>query len=199
MSGVGTDADDEVARDGSLFLSFAPITQRIVQLSADKRMLGWQRRLGRFGRSAMIYLTDWNACPVGCGMGMVFLKAVGSGRVFFFCESCEVAWGSYPTEASPAEESVPELLAPEGIALPSREDIEEAGISGRIVAEEREAGHEGRLWRLMAYTLIEAGEYKRALDILNEVIRTWHHPPSTAHALRAEALRRQEARPQSPT
>jgi hypothetical protein len=135
----------------------------------------------------VIYLTEC-ACPVGCPTGLLFLKAIGTARIFLFCHWCAVAWDRVPADPT-VEWSEPELLAPRGISLPSRADIEEAGWGQEIAAEASETEYESSLWQLWAYTAIETGSYERALAIVNRVIATWAYPPDTAYALRSKAIR----------
>jgi hypothetical protein len=143
----------------------------------------------------MIYLTSWDACPVGCGMGMLFLKARGSGNLFLYCPACEIGIDRPPGDEDSEKKrialGVPDALAPAGIALPTRKEIEAVGWEHRIATEAPESEYDGSLWRLWAITHIESREYKRAIDLLDQVIATWHVPPPSAYTLRDEALRLQ--------
>jgi hypothetical protein len=121
-------------------------------------------------------------------MGLVFLKAIGTDRLFLYCPSCGIAWDRVPSEESPADFSVPELLAPHGSSLPSREDIDKSGWGEAIAGEAAESEYEERLWNVWAYTFLKTGNYERAIALLNKVIGTWHSPPSTAFTLRANAV-----------
>jgi hypothetical protein len=136
----------------------------------------------------MVYLTDKFNCPTGCPPGLLFLKALGTDRIFLFCSSCGCGWPGLPAEDSNFECRDPAKLAPQGISIPSREDIEGAGWGQAVAAEAPEYTFESDLWELGALTAIEVGDPERALTLLNEVIGTWSGPPDTAYFLRAKAM-----------
>jgi hypothetical protein len=138
---------------------------------------------------AMLYFTKWDFCPVGCGMGVVFLKSIESGRIFLHCTSCGLAWDKPPTPHVVEALDPPECFAPKGIAFPSRAEIEAAGFGHYIEEERREQDCIDDLWRLRAKTFIESGDYARAITVLTGVINTWYRPPSVAFHLRAVAYR----------
>ena len=72
-------------------------------------------------------------CPVCADSGAVLLlRAVGSGRMFFFCPLCGVAWPEPPVDQRLDSIATLTALAPGGVALPT---IEEALSSGFPVAE----------------------------------------------------------------
>ena len=140
----------------------------------------------------MIYVTQCMACPVGCGLGLIFLKAVGTDRIFFFCHGCGVAYAEPPMERVHSVTSWErwEHFAPNGITLPSREDIEQAGRGSAIDAENPESKYyKACLWQLFARTAIQEGDLKRAVAILDDAIATWHCPPDEARSMRSEAIR----------
>ena len=137
----------------------------------------------------MIYVTEWDFCPVGCGMGVIFLKSVETGRIFLHCMSCGVAWDKPPAPHAVDALDPPERFAPKGIALPSREEIEAAGLGYYIAAEGPDEDYVRCMWRLRARTLLEAGDHSQAIEVLSDVIDTWHRPPSVAYQLRAVAYR----------
>jgi tetratricopeptide (TPR) repeat protein len=137
----------------------------------------------------MIYVTELDVCPIGCG-SVVFLKSIESGQIFVHCVDCGLAWDKPPTrQVADICEDIPETFAPAGIEFPSREEIEAAGFGGYIAAERQDEDYIGSLWRLRAKTFFAAGDYANGIAILTEVIGTWHSPPSTAFYLRAAAYR----------
>ena len=124
-------------------------------------------------------------------MGLVFLKTVGTNRLFLFCTACGLAFSKLRSLESAFEESHPEDIAPEGIALPNRSEIEAVGWGNAIDAEriESESEIDDLLWRLRAATCLAAGANQKAIDILTAVIDTWHGPPGLAYSMRAKAYR----------
>lgn len=79
-------------------------------------------------------------CPVCPGFGSIFfVKSISSGALFFLCPYCGVAWKTLPRPDALDEIAGPEKLAPAGIDLPSRNDIDLAGLSDLITAEHRYA------------------------------------------------------------
>jgi hypothetical protein len=64
-----------------------------------------------------------------------FVKSHRTGGLFFFCPFCGVAWNYPPTFPVLDEMDPLEHFAPEGIALPSREEINAASFGHLISAE----------------------------------------------------------------
>ncbi len=143
--------------------------------------------------SCVLYFTKWDACPIDCGIGLVFLKAVETDRLFLFCTACGLAFSKLESIGYAFEDSRPEDLAPKGIALPNRSEIEAVGWGNAIDAEriESESEIDDLLWNLRAATCLATGAYQKAIDILTAVIDTWHGPPGQAYSLRAKAYRGQ--------
>jgi tetratricopeptide (TPR) repeat protein len=139
----------------------------------------------------MVYVSKWDVCPVGCGMGVVFLKSLDSRRIFLHCTACGLAWGERPAPNLVDALDEPEVFAPRGISLPTRREIEAAGLATDIDAEYPDDAYHDRLWRLWARTYIAAGESEQAVQLLNQVINNWHSPPALAYQLRATAYRAQ--------
>jgi hypothetical protein len=135
----------------------------------------------------MMYFTE--NCPLGCPLGAVFLKSIESERIFVHCSCCGLAWAKPPTPDADTCEDIPETFAPAGIDFPKREEIEAAGFGGYIAAERQDEDYFKSLWRMRAKTVFAAGEYKKGIAGLTEVIDTWHVPSSTAYYLRAAAYR----------
>jgi tetratricopeptide (TPR) repeat protein len=137
----------------------------------------------------MIYVTEPDFCPLGCG-SVMFLKSIESGKIFVHCSCCGLAWDKPPTpHVVDISEDIPETFAPAGIEFPRREEIEAAGFGGYIAAECQDEDHIKSLWRLRAKTFFAAGDYAKGIAILTEAIDTLHGPPSTAFYLRAAAYR----------
>jgi len=62
-----------------------------------------------------------------------FVKSRGTGTVFFYCPLCGIAW-NYPPPPTVLDEMNPlEHFAPSGIALPTREEIDAAGLADLIL------------------------------------------------------------------
>lgn len=75
-------------------------------------------------------------CPTCPGFGAVlFVKDLLSGRIFFLCPSCGVAWSEVPDSTALDSVDRPEKFAPTGIGLPTREEIDSAKIAGLIKEE----------------------------------------------------------------
>jgi hypothetical protein len=138
------------------------------------------------GHAMMIYRASTD-CPIGCLSGLLFLKARGTDRLFLHCTDCQVAWADLPTEERNPKWTEWHQLAPKGIALPSREEIEKAGWGNAIDGESPSEEYEGILWKLWTRTAIEAGDYERAIGIADQVIATSTRPPGEAYEFRREA------------
>ncbi len=132
--------------------------------------------------------TQENASPVGCGMGLMFLKEADTARVFLFCYACGSAYRGQSGEFTEHLTSV-EDFAPNGIAFPRREEIVQAGLGSAIAMESDDASYLDDLWELLAYTAIKRGQYQQAIDITTKVISTWHGPPVKARALQSQAIK----------
>ena len=65
----------------------------------------------------------------------LFVKAAQSGRIFFLCTMCGTAWTRPQKPMTLDEINDPKDMAPAGIELPSRSDIERAGMADLIVTE----------------------------------------------------------------
>jgi predicted RNA-binding Zn-ribbon protein involved in translation (DUF1610 family) len=75
-------------------------------------------------------------CPVCETFGAVlFVKAVGTKNIFFLCPMCGVAWVRPPAPHILDEISSPQLHAPQGIDLPTRAEIDAAGLTEDIRRE----------------------------------------------------------------
>jgi hypothetical protein len=75
-------------------------------------------------------------CPICPGFGSVlFVRGAVSGRVFFLCPHCGVAWTSPPSPSALDEIGDPSEIAPDGLALPTREEIGSAGMEEWISSE----------------------------------------------------------------
>jgi hypothetical protein len=121
------------------------------------------------GHAMMIYRASTD-CPIGCLSGLLFLKARGTDRLFLHCIDCQVAWADLPTEERNPKWTEWHQLAPKGIALPSREEIEKAGWGNAIDGEFLSEEYEWTIWELWTRTAIEAGDYERAIGIADQVI-----------------------------
>ena len=86
-------------------------------------------------RVAELYVVS-ECCPVGCGIEVVLLRALPSGRLIAYCELCGCVW-SDPANAQFEhgldEISPPWVLAPEGIELPGGGDIHDAGFAASVL------------------------------------------------------------------
>ena len=143
---------------------------------------------GALEERPMIYVTQLNLCPVGCGMGLIFLKSMGSGRIYLHCTSCGLAWDR-PPAPNVYTLDIPETFAPKGTILPSREEIDAAGLGDIVATEEPDENWLRDIWRLRAKMFLEAGDARQAVAILTEVIDTWYDPPPIAYSYRAVAYR----------
>jgi len=76
-------------------------------------------------------------CPVCADSGAVLLlKAHGSGRLFFFCPLCGVAWPEPPLDRR--LDTVFDLLsfAPDGVVLPTYKEAVSTGVNLTDVSPE---------------------------------------------------------------
>lgn len=65
-------------------------------------------------------------CPICIDSGaLLVLKAVGAGGLILFCPVCGVAWRSPPPPNRVDEILTADLLAPEGVELPTSVDVRE--------------------------------------------------------------------------
>jgi len=76
-------------------------------------------------------------CPVdGSIQNVYFAKIPSSGKIFFVCPMCKLAW------SMPPEPTILDSLddykdyAPQGFWLPSRDDISRAALAHLIIGEE---------------------------------------------------------------
>lgn len=75
-------------------------------------------------------------CPVCSIAGdALFVTDRVSGRVFFLCPSCGCAWQRPPRPREVETIDPPELFAPHGVAVPSKEEIISQGWQGAIARE----------------------------------------------------------------
>jgi hypothetical protein len=77
-------------------------------------------------------------CPVGCGSPVIFVRAQGPGTIFCYCDGCGSAWRT-PAEAQ-LESGVngvtsPAYFAPNGVTLPTRLEVSDAGFGDAILWE----------------------------------------------------------------
>lgn len=150
--------------------------------------LGYNASMSEPSVDQMIFLTRCDACPARCPWRMVFLKALGTNRIFLFCPACELALEN-PTSALD-QITLAVDIAPNGIAWPSRLEIEEAGLGVHVAESEHDSVEwEEKLWPLWAMTFMHAGQLDRAATLLTKVINTWHQPPVLAYSMRAMAYR----------
>lgn len=72
-------------------------------------------------------------CPVCADSGaLLVLKALGTARLFLFCPLCGVAWREPPIPNHLEEILTPAALAPDGVELPSVDDVQRAAIKGVV-------------------------------------------------------------------
>ena len=70
-------------------------------------------------------------CPVCSDSGaLLLLKTTGTARLFLFCPVCGVAWRERPMPYHVQEILTLAELAPDGVELPSLEDVQEAALEG---------------------------------------------------------------------
>jgi len=62
-------------------------------------------------------------CPVARDFGVVVLKSVATGKIFFFAPCCGVAWPTLPPEDRIDEINPIDDIAPGAVALVSRADL----------------------------------------------------------------------------
>ena len=75
-------------------------------------------------------------CPVCADFGaVVFVKARISSDLFFLCPTCGEAWSRPPSHFAWDNVDPPEKFAPSGIDLPTREEVERAGLGQFVVRE----------------------------------------------------------------
>ena len=75
-----------------------------------------------------------DGCPVCPGGGaLVCVKARITMELIFFCPSCGVAWQEIPDSLDVGKTSRLTKLAPNGVVLPSQEELESAGWLKRLV------------------------------------------------------------------
>jgi hypothetical protein len=84
--------------------------------------------------TAMLYSAG--PCSV-CGVAgdALFAKDAQSGKLFFFCPSCGVAWPRPPEPYRVDSIDPVESLAPAGIVMPTRDEIRAASLEHLIQAE----------------------------------------------------------------
>ncbi len=72
-------------------------------------------------------------CPVCPGFGaLLFVKDAFGGRVFVFCPACGVAWREVPPAFELNEVLTPADLAPTGLQIATRREIDAAGMSPQV-------------------------------------------------------------------
>jgi hypothetical protein len=72
-------------------------------------------------------------CPVCADSGaLLLLKAIGTARVFFFCPLCGVAWREPPMPHHLDEILTPAALAPDGVELPSVDEVRQGAFKGVV-------------------------------------------------------------------
>ena len=77
-------------------------------------------------------------CPV-CGEPLFFARDILTRHFFFFCPLCGCAWSSPPSEGVVDALTPVKVFAASGIELPTREDIEAAGLRYLIVQDAHHA------------------------------------------------------------
>jgi hypothetical protein len=82
--------------------------------------------------SGMLYGSK--GCPVCCE-SLLFGKDKLTGGVFFFCRLCGCAWSAPPAKGVVDSLTPIKVFAPTGIALPTRREIEAAGLADLIEEE----------------------------------------------------------------
>jgi hypothetical protein len=77
-------------------------------------------------------------CPARCGFGdVVVFRSATSSQLYFFSSCCGCAWKEPPLSGDLDEVSSLVELAPEGVRMPTLEELETAGYASLIVREER--------------------------------------------------------------
>ena len=84
-----------------------------------------------------VYWADPCSVCGGSG-GAFFVKSILTGKVFFCCVMCGIAWEKPPFVVTNDKSTVnpPEKFAPDGIALATKEDIVAAGMDAMIIRED---------------------------------------------------------------
>lgn len=86
-------------------------------------------------QAGALYIVS-NCCPVGCGVPVIVLQAVDSGRLVCYCDLCGCAWSS-PKESQleAGLEDVNSLaeIAPKGVRFASHDAIVAAGWQPMVV------------------------------------------------------------------
>ena len=76
------------------------------------------------------------SCPVGCGTEVVLLRARRGNLIFAFCQLCGCTWLN-PEDVQPGrgldEITPPWIHAPQGVELPSRDEVTAAGLGPWIL------------------------------------------------------------------
>jgi hypothetical protein len=70
-------------------------------------------------------------CPV-CADSLLFAKDRITGGLFFFCPLCGCAWSHPPPEGVVDTLTPIKVFAPSGIALPTRGEIDGAGMGSLV-------------------------------------------------------------------
>lgn len=75
------------------------------------------------------------SCPVGCGEFVFLIKCLPSGRLVGWCGSCEVSLPiPLPNEYGLSKTDIdPRRYAPGGVELPTRAEVEEAGLAPHVL------------------------------------------------------------------
>ena len=80
-------------------------------------------------------------CPVCADSGtLLYVWSLAGSRVILFCPLCEVAWGEPPGESQVETITSLDEMAPEGIRLPSEDEVEQSGMSPQLEVEKEEWG-----------------------------------------------------------
>jgi hypothetical protein len=80
-------------------------------------------------------------CPVCADSGtLLYVWSHATRRVVLFCPLCEVAWIEPPDENRVDTVSSLDEIAPQGIRLPSENEVQRSGISPRVEVEKAEWG-----------------------------------------------------------
>jgi hypothetical protein len=75
-------------------------------------------------------------CPVGCGFDLILLRARYSGVIFAYCEACGCTWsdpGAARFDRGLNEITPPYVLARDGVELPRRSDVIDAGFETSVL------------------------------------------------------------------
>jgi len=90
--------------------------------------MAFELRVNETKSSAIYSVGD---CPVCADSGaLLVLKATGAARLFFFCPLCGVAWREPPTPHHLEEILTPAALAPDGVELPSFDEVRGGAFHG---------------------------------------------------------------------